>query len=352
MSTTRRLIHISKALKAAESKLKVESVYDDINRNLDLKKRNAVSDVARYYFDGQGKALRPKLALLMAEAANKHVLTHQEPSGALTAKQQRVVALVTEMYHTASLLHDDVIDRADLRRGKDSVNVRFGVKNSITGGDFAIATATKMLAETGNVEVVRTVTRILRRLVQGELQQMQGKSEKKDRFQLYLDKTYNKTASLMALSCKAVVLFALEEMEKSAEKDMKRRSAEEAFSYGKNLGVAFQLVDDWLDFVADADQLGKPGAGADLKLGLATAPVLFAREQYPQLDRMIARGFSRPTDPEEAFLLVKNSSGLDETRFLAGKYADSAQKCISDWRDSKAKNELVSLAESVVNRMK
>ena len=88
------------------------------------------------------------------------------------------------------------------------------------------------------------------------------------------------------------------------------------------------------------------------RLGLATAPVLFAREQFPKLERMIERKFSRPTDAEEAYLLVMNSTGLEETKFLAEKYARAAQKCISEWKNSPEKDELIRLADSVVKRTK
>jgi len=124
-----------------------------------------------------------------------------------------------------------------------------------------------------------------------------------------------------------------------------------AYRYGQNIGIAFQLVDDWLDFVSSADQLGKPSA-ADLSLGLATAPVLFASEQFPQLHDLILRQFSQPGDVETAFQMVWDSQGLQETKMLATKYSEAALESIKEMEDSSDKQELAQLAERVINRMK
>ena len=140
-----------------------------------------------------------------------------------------------------------------------------------------------------------------------------------------------------------------------------------AYKYGKNIGIAFQLVDDWLDFVSSAELLGnnnfdklwiineiffegKPSA-ADLSLGLATAPVLFASEQYPELNKLILRRFSNPGDVETAFQLVCNSEGLQQTRLLANKYKDAAMDSIKHMENSSDKEKLSYIAEKVISRM-
>jgi len=123
--------------------------------------------------------------------------------------------------------------------------------------------------------------------------QMGSKENESERFSHYIHKTFKKTASLIAYTCKAVALLA----------NANQSIQEAAFQYGKNLGIAFQLVDDMLDFISNQSELGKPTA-ADLKLGLATAPVLFACEKYPELNAMIMRRFSKPGDVEKAYELV------------------------------------------------
>jgi len=301
---------------------------------------HVLQEMSEYYFDGQGKAVRPTLTLMMAGAVNNH-LKVCDP-GILSL--QRQIALICEMWHTSSLLHDDVIDHAETRRGKMSVNCRWNPSKSIFAGDFILGTSAKLLAQIGNPEVVECMSQILADLVNGEFQQMASRRDKEDRFQLYLDKTFNKTASLMAYSCKSVAILASEGTGDHSITDM-------AYRYGQNIGIAFQLVDDWLDFVSSADLLGKP-SGADLSLGLATAPVLFASQEFPQLEQLILRQFSQPGDVETAFSLVCNSRGLEETKVLATKYSEAAMDSIKELEDSVNKQELAELAERVINRMK
>jgi len=137
------------------------------------------------------------------------------------------------------------------------------------------------MAEIESAEVTVVLSQVLADLVQGEFQQLETKEDEgQERFEHYLTKSFNKTASLMAHTCQANALLA------GVEKELVR----DAFLYGRNIGVAFQLVDDLLDFTASADQLGKPAA-ADLSLGLATAPVLFAAETFPHLNTLIQGGF-------------------------------------------------------------
>ena len=145
----------------------------------------------------------------------------------------------------------------------------------------------------------------------------------------------------MAYSCRANAVLA----------GVNSSLVEQAFQYGRNIGIAFQLVDDLLDFIVSADQLGKP-AGADLKLGLATAPVLFAAEKFPQLNEMIGRRFETKGDVERAFQLVQESGGLEETRQLARKHCDAAILALEHFADSKYKAALVEMCDKVLNRMK
>merc|ERR1719336_2799999 len=231
--------------------------------------------------------------MIMARACNSHLKLENTAASEL----QKKVAIICEMFHTSSLLHDDVIDHAETRRGKPSVNTKWTQLSSINAGVYILSISTKLLAQTNNPDVIESMSQILYDLVNGEFQQMTSRTDKDDRFQLYLDKTFNKTASLMANSCKSVAILA---NEGTGVTD--NNLVDMAYKYGQNIGIAFQLVDDWLDFVSSADMLGKPSA-ADLSLGLATAPVLFASEQFPELNRLILRRFSEPRDVETAFRL-------------------------------------------------
>jgi len=298
-----------------------------------------LDQMSKYYFDGQGKAVRPALTLIMAGACNSHM----KVDSARVEELQKQIAIICEMFHTSSLLHDDVIDHAETRRGKLSVNTKWTGATSIYAGVYILSISTKLLGQTNNPDVIQAMSQILYDLVNGEFQQMASKTDKDDRFQLYLDKTFNKTASLMANSCKSVAILANENNSDKNIVDM-------AYKYGKNIGIAFQLVDDWLDFVSSAELLGKPSA-ADLNLGLATAPVLFASEQFPELNKLIMRRFSEPGDVELAFQLVCSSEGLQQTRMLANKYKDAAMDSIQHMENSSDKEKLSYIAEKVISRM-
>jgi len=241
----------------------LRDVYTDIRQELELNtNQDELRTIATYYFDGQGKALRPMVAILMAHAINYHMNNNG------LDKKQREVAMIAEMIHSASLIHDDVIDQSDFRRGKPSVNALWSHKKVAMAGDYILAVTSMMIARLNHNDVTITLSQIITDLVQGEFMQLGSKETENERFAHYLTKTYRKTASLIANSVKAEAMLA------GADDKL----VDVTFEYGRNIGLAFQLVDDLLDFVSSKDAMGKPTA-ADLKLGLATAPVLFACEK-------------------------------------------------------------------------
>lgn len=308
-----------------------------VNIKKELKSEQAeLEEIATYYFDGQGKAYRPMIVILIGRAFNRHLGQKVELSEA-----QKVVAMVAEMIHTSSLVHDDVIDSADTRRGKPSINILYGQRKSILAGDYILSRASQMLARLGNEDILVVLSHILLDLVRGEFMQMSTKPGENKRFDHYINKSFKKTASLIAHTCKAVTLLSgADETQQQA-----------AFEYGRNLGIAFQLVDDLLDFEASQSELGKPAA-ADLKLGLATAPVLYASAQFEELDAMISRRFSEPGDVEKAYDLVMRSDGLAKTKELAKQHVLLALNNIAQLSDSEEKESLITLAEMTIIRRK
>ncbi|KAG7266484.1 hypothetical protein CRUP_028433, partial [Coryphaenoides rupestris] len=266
-------------------------LYDDIKKELCVSGPELRS-LCDYYFDGKGKAFRPMIV--------------------------RSVAMISEMIHTASLVHDDVIDGSDQRRGKSTISDMWGERKAILAGDFILSAASMALARIGNTSVVSVLSQAMEDLVRGEFMQLGSKENENERFQHYLDKTFKKTASLIANSCRAVSILV------NSDPDVH----EIAFQYGKNVGIAFQLVDDVLDFTACAAHLGKPSA-ADLKLGLATGPVLFACQQFPELHSMIMRRFSSQGDVERAWQFVLQSDGVQQTTYLARRYGEEAVRQVS-----------------------
>ncbi|XP_034985368.1 all trans-polyprenyl-diphosphate synthase PDSS1 isoform X2 [Zootoca vivipara] len=292
--------------------------------------------MCEYYFDGKGKAFRPMIVVLMARACN----IHHNNSGEVQASQ-RSIAVIAEMIHTATLLHDDVIDDANSRRGKQTVNQIWGERKAVLAGDFILSAASLALARIGSATIVSVITRVIEDLVHGEFLQLGSKENENERFAHYLEKTFKKTASLIANSCKAVSILGCPDPEVH----------EIAFQYGRNIGIAFQLIDDVLDFTSCSDQLGKP-TSADLKLGIATGPVLFACQQFPEINAMIMRRFSLPGDTERAREYVLQSHGVQQTTYLAQRYCHKAMREISKLRPSPERDALIQLAEIVIARDK
>jgi decaprenyl-diphosphate synthase subunit 1 len=324
----------TQSFQKSTSKL-AEQLIVDIKKEL-KSDRAELEEIATYYFDGQGKAYRPMIVILIGRAYNRHLGQDIELSDS-----QKVVAMVAEMIHTSSLVHDDVIDSADTRRGKPSVNVLYGQRKSILAGDYILSRASQMLARLENEDILVVLSHILLDLVRGEFMQMSTKPGENQRFEHYINKSFKKTASLIAYTCKAVTLLS----------GANEAQQESAFEYGRNLGIAFQLIDDLLDFESSQSDLGKPAA-ADLKLGLATAPVLYASSQFSELDAMIARRFSEPGDVEKAYAYVMKSDGLEKTKELAKKHVDEALNHISDLCDSEEKKALIALANMTITRRK
>lgn len=304
-------------------------------RGLVASDNNVVHNVARYFFDQPGKRFRPALVLLVAQAS--------PPAGEVTLEQQRL-AEITEMIHTASLLHDDVMDHAEVRRGIPALNSVHGNKLAVLAGDFLLSRASLNLARLKNVEVIELLSTVIAHLVEGEIMQSRTDVKEATNFDYYMRKTYLKTASLLAHSCQGVVLLG-----KGNEED-NIRASQVAFEYGKHLGMAFQLQDDVLDFEGDLKSLGK-APGSDLREGLTTAPVLFALESNQgELTAMIERGYKGSNDVERAMELVKTSGGIAKSKELAVEHSAKAIEAAMKFDPSVARDALIQLAHMVVSR--
>ncbi|MBZ3880591.1 Decaprenyl-diphosphate synthase subunit 1 [Sciurus carolinensis] len=272
----------------------LKGLYEDIRKEL-LISTTELKEMSEYYFDGKGKAFRPIIVVLMARACNIHHNNSRDMQAS-----QRSIALIAEMIHTASLVHDDVIDDASSRRGKHTVNKIWGEKKAVLAGDLILSAASIALARIGNTTVISILTQVIEDLVRG---------------------------------CPDPMVHEI------------------AYQYGKNVGIAFQLIDDVLDFTSCSDQMGKP-TSADLKLGLATGPVLFACQQFPEMNAMIMRRFSLPGDVDRARQYVLQSDGVQQTTYLAQRYCHEAVREISKLRPSPERDALIQLSEIVLTRDK
>jgi all-trans-nonaprenyl-diphosphate synthase len=177
-------------------------------------------------------------------------------------------------------------------------------------------------------------------LAAGEIQQGLNRFDQNLLLEAYLEKSYYKTASLIANSAKAAGLLS----------DVSRETSEHLYSYGRHLGLAFQVVDDILDFTGSTETLGKP-AGSDLKSGNLTAPVLFALEEKPYLRVLIEREFAQEDDLEQAIALIQDSHGLERSRELAAQHAQTAVEHVADLSPSECRQALINMADYVLSRL-
>ncbi|GLU17477.1 hypothetical protein SLE2022_338430 [Rubroshorea leprosula] len=313
-----------------------------------------LASAAEYFFKVgvEGKRFRPTVLLLMATALNVRIPEQAVSRVGDTVAtdlrtRQQCIAEITEMIHVASLLHDDVLDDADKRRGIGSLNAVMGNKLAVLAGDFLLSRACVALASLKNTEVVSLLATVVEHLVTGETMQMTTTSEQRSSLEYYMQKTYYKTASLISNSCKAIALLAGQTAEVAVL----------AFEYGKNLGLAFQLIDDVLDFTGTSASLGK-GSLTDIRLGIITAPILFAMEEFPQLRAVVDQGFDNPANIDIALEYLGKSHGIQRTRELATKHANLAAAAIDSLPESndedvrRSRRALIDLTQIVITRNK
>mmetsp|Transcript_10036 Transcript_10036/g.16240 ORF Transcript_10036/g.16240 Transcript_10036/m.16240 type:complete len:405 (+) Transcript_10036:235-1449(+) len=299
-----------------------------------------LSMAAKHFFEKRhGKRFRPTICTLMARAVAQDA---NYGSTDAYAKQGKL-GQITEMIHVASLIHDDVLDEADTRRGGDAVHKMYTNKVAVLAGDFLLARASVLLARLNDVNVVEIMAGALDALVRGEI--MQAKSEPEDtlKMEYYLRKSYYKTASLIASCCKSCALLSGHALDSEI--------TENAEKYGYHMGLAFQIVDDILDFTVSSDLLGKP-ALADVSLGLATAPVLYAAEERPELKAMIKRRFKNKGDKEKTLQIVTETEGVQRSRELARYHAQEAVNAICKLPPSESRDALIQVCHIVLTRNK
>lgn len=286
---------------------------------------------AEYLFGAKGKRMRPAIVLLLSRAL--------APDGEITPRHRRL-AEITEMIHTASLVHDDVVDESELRRGVPTVHSRFGNRVAVLAGDFLFAQSSWYLANLDNLEVVKLLSEVIMNLAEGEIQQGLNRFDSSLGIEAYLEKSYYKTASLIANSSKAAGILS----------EVDEELAENFYQYGRQIGLAFQIVDDILDFTGSADVLGK-NAGSDLSSGNLTAPTLYALEEKPYLEVLIEREFAEEEDLAEAIALIKDSNGIPRARELAAFHAQDAVKHLEGLPPGECHQALVKLADYVLSRL-
>ncbi|MGW2823316.1 polyprenyl synthetase family protein [Streptomyces sp. NPDC001443] len=293
-----------------------------------------ITEAAQHLVRAGGKRFRPLLVMLAAQFGDRYA------PGIVPS------AVVVELTHLATLYHDDVMDEAEVRRGVDSANTRWGNAVAVLTGDFLFARASHILADLGP-EAVRVQAEAFERLVTGQILETAGPQDGRDPVEHYLDVLGGKTGSLVAVSCRFGAMMS------GADETV----VDVLTQYGERLGVAFQLADDVLDIASDSRESGKT-PGTDLREGIPTLPVLRLRERAARLGlaedialcELLDSDLSDDAKLTEALAALRGHPALEQARKDTVRYAQDARAALAPLRECDAKRALVELCDAVVHR--
>lgn len=315
------------------SEVSSELAYIAKNLQNDLPiKSLLLSEIVNHIFCAGGKRIRPALCFLIAKGTGS------------VNKKHFILAELTELIHTASLIHDDIIDSAKLRRGVETINSLWNNKLSVIAGDYLFAQASVRLGMLENNEIVKIYANVLSDLCDGEIEQYTHKFKTDISWDDYINKSIAKTASLFSAICKSTAII----------NNLAPDSIYKAESFGKFLGIAFQIKDDLLDFTSSVTDLGKEVC-SDLKEGIITAPTLYALKssdnRKQQLKLLIENRFNNdPLCFDQAIRLVLELGGCEKAEELANKYIADAKKSLTFISDVKIKEYLYDACDFILNR--
>jgi octaprenyl-diphosphate synthase len=307
-------------------------VEEEFDRNLS-DASTLVSSIGRYLHEGGGKRVRPALVLL----ASRLVSGEASPSAVR-------LAAVMEMLHTATLVHDDIIDEARVRRGRTSANVQWGNDRTVLVGDWLYMTAFDMSLRERNFEILDALTRMTRLMVEGEIVQLSLVGNSHITEDEHLDIVRRKTAYMFSACAEVGGIIA------GATREERRALSR----YGLSVGVSFQLIDDVLDFVSTEAKLGKPVAN-DIREGKLTLPLIYllenGNEEYRRMIETVMRERAFETVRREDVLhLVRERGTLKRARAEAGRYASEAIEAMSIFPPSPYRQALLSVPSFIVER--
>lgn len=291
-----------------------------------------IPEVARHLIDSGGKRLRPMLTLAAANMCN------------YSGKHHITLAAAVEFMHTATLLHDDVVDESDLRRGKASARMVWGNQASVLVGDFLLGQAFRMMVEAGSMQALDVLSTAATVIAEGEVLQLATAHNLETTQDEYMAVVAAKTAALFSAACEVGPILA-----------GSGKAATSAFrSYGTNLGLAFQLIDDALDYGGTAKKLGK-NVGDDFREGKVTLPVLFCYRRGDAAERKfwseaIEHGQNDNSRLEEAMRLMQKHGALTDTIKRARHYCDLASDALATFEDTPYKRALTDVLEFSLSR--
>jgi len=291
-----------------------------------------IPELAGHLIAGGGKRMRPMLTLACARLLDYPGARHHK------------LAAAVEFIHTATLLHDDVVDGSGLRRGRRTANIIWGNPASVLVGDFLFARAFELMVEDGSLKVLRILSRASSVIAEGEVNQLTAQRRVETNEDQYLEIISAKTAALFAAACRIAAVVA--EREEAVEEHLD--------AYGRNLGIAFQLVDDAIDYSSDAATMGK-GVGDDFRDGKITLPVILAYARGDDAERSfwreaMAGGRSAEADLAHAIRLLGASDALADTLERARHYGQRAIDALGPFPAGRAKAALIEAVEFAIAR--
>ena len=305
-----------------------ETIQAQLNSDVSL-----INQLGFYIVSGGGKRLRPLLAILSARALGYQGEAHT------------TAAAFIEFIHTATLLHDDVVDESDMRRGKATANAAFGNAASVLVGAFIYTRSFQMMTKLGSLRILELMSDAVNVIAEGEVQQLMNCNDPDTTEESYMQVIYSKTARLFeaATQIGAILNNAPQEIETALQ------------NYGKYLGTAFQLIDDVMDYTSDGKEMGK-NVGDDLAEGKPTLPLLYAMQNgTPEQASMIREAIEKSNGMErldEILAVMKQTGSLEYTTQKAQQEADKAIAELAVITDSDYKQALITLAHMAVNRTK
>jgi len=294
-----------------------------------------IDQISSYIIQAGGKRIRPALLLLTAKA-----LANGTPT-----PHALELAAVVEFIHTATLLHDDVVDESTLRRGRETANAAFGNAASVLVGDFLYSRAFQMMVAPNDLRVMQILSDATNTIAEGEVLQLLNMNDPEVDEASYLQVIRYKTAKLFEASTELGAILA----------DSNDALRDQAAAFGRHIGTAFQLMDDLLDYTASAAQMGK-NAGDDLREGKPTLPLIHLLENGSQEERLLVRAAIEQNQdlPADVFAQILNavqtSGALDYTQAAAKREADLALACIADFPKNEATAALYALCEYSLQR--
>ncbi len=301
-------------------------ILEQLNSDVQL-----INQLGYYIVSGGGKRIRPMIAVLSARALGYQGNAHVS------------IAALIEFIHTATLLHDDVVDESDMRRGKATANAAFGNAASVLVGDFIYTRSFQMMTKLGSLRVLEVMSEAVNVIAEGEVLQLMNCNDPDITEESYMRVIYSKTARLFeaASQCSSILAGASPEQEKALQ------------DYGRYLGTAFQLIDDLLDYSADGETLGK-NVGDDLNEGKPTLPLLHAmRNGTPEQAQMIREAIEQGNGRhllQPVLDTMAACGSLEWTRQRAEEEADKAIAALTILPDSESREALIALAHMAVQR--